>query len=72
MTAKVLTTKTSVGSISSLADSAIPNMLTAVRSTSPIRLHEQQVVGERGERAAEARGASREADRDREHVVDEQ
>ena len=36
ITARMLTMNTAVGSISSLADSAIPNMLTAVSSASPI------------------------------------
>ena len=61
-----------VGSISSLADSVIPNMLTAVSSTSPASATEQQMVGEGGEDAAEARRAGGEAHRDREHVVDDQ
>ena len=36
--ARMLTTKIAVGSASSLADSAIPNMFTAVRISSPTRV----------------------------------
>ena len=36
ITARMLTMNTAVGSISTLADSAIPNMFTAVSSASPI------------------------------------
>jgi len=36
--ASMLTMNTTVGTISALADSAIPNMFSAVRITSPMRL----------------------------------
>ena len=73
ITARMLTMKTSGRArISSRADSAIPNMLTARQQRQPDQRDREQVVRERGEHAAEAGRAGREADRDRQHVVDDE
>ena len=61
MTAKMLTMNTPVGSMSTLADSAIPTMLIAVKSNSPIRQTGSRWCASDGNTLAEAGRARGEA-----------
>ena len=61
---------TTVGSISSLADSAIPNMFTTVSSSNPTSETISRWFASPGNTLPETRRARREADGDRQYVVD--
>ena len=68
--ARMLTMKIAVGIISSLADSVIPNMFTAVRITSPTMLTSSRWSSQGREYAPQAGRAGRQADRHGQHIVD--
>ena len=72
ITARTLTTNTAAGSMRSFADSAIPNMFTAVSTARPIRPTARRWWASAGKHAAEAGRAGGKADRHGEDVVDEQ
>ncbi len=71
ITARVLRMKIAAGSMSTRADSAIPNMLTAVEQSQADQRHEQEVVGQRGKRAAQAGRPGGQAYGDGEDVIDD-